>query len=86
MNDQPKKPSHRVTFVHRKDKTAKYDIFTGWPAQFGTNLSLSREYTNGKTGEVRPGVKSVIVTMDDGTVLDMADHWVNLEEIKARPY
>lgn len=85
MTDNKVAPTHRLVWKNKTAK-AKVGVGTGWPSQYGINISLDRERTNKQTGEVYPGVRSMVVTLDDGSVHDAQDYFMGFDEIKPRQH
>lgn len=82
------KPRYELVLVDRETKQ-KHCFMSGWVNQRqhgeSTNFSITkRGFTNKKTGEVRKGVKSILVTLEDGTTVNVDGCFVNLYDNEAR--
>lgn len=76
MTQSKAPPRYKLTAVSKGTK-ARVDVLVGFENERGTSFVYPKEYTNAKTGEVRPGVKSMSVTLTDGRTIDLGSCFLN---------
>jgi len=82
------KPRYELVLVGKDDKQ-KHSFMSGWVkrnerGEFTSFSITKRGFTSKKTGEVRKGVKSILVTFEDGTTVNVEGCFVNMYDNEAR--